>query len=118
MATIEARRASAVRGLPERVTLHGLNVDDAIARAEKEKFVSRIHAKDSSLWKADDASRRLIDNALGWLPVIEMMHRNVKGLRELANGLRQGVTHVVVLGMGGSSLCSEVVRRLFGKRDG
>src|SRR6185436_20658262 len=26
--------------------------------------------------------------------------------------------HVVVLGMGGSSLCAEVIRRVFGKRDG
>ncbi len=118
MMTIEARRDAVVRGLPDRVTLHGLDVDDAIARAEKEKFVTRIHAKDSSLWKSDDAHRKLIDNALGWLPVIEMMHRNAKGILELTEELREGFDHVVVLGMGGSSLCSEVVRRLFGKRDG
>jgi transaldolase/glucose-6-phosphate isomerase len=118
MDTIEARRDAVVRGLPDRVTLHGLNVDDAIARAEKEKFVARIHAKDSALWKSNDAHRAIIDNALGWLPVIESMHRNAKGILEITNELRQGFDHVVVLGMGGSSLCSEVVRRLFGKRDG
>jgi transaldolase / glucose-6-phosphate isomerase len=118
MTTIEARRDAVVRGLPDRVTLHGLNVDDAIARAEKEKFVSRIHAKDSSLWKSDDAHRKVIDNALGWLPVIESMHRNAKGIVEITDELRHGFEHVVVLGMGGSSLCSEVVRRLFGKREG
>ncbi|HEX6095297.1 MAG TPA: bifunctional transaldolase/phosoglucose isomerase [Thermoanaerobaculia bacterium] len=118
MTTIEARRDAVVRGLPDRVTLHGLNVDDAIARAEKEKFVARIHAKDSSLWKSDDAHRKIIDNALGWLPVIESMHRNVKGILELTGELHHGFDHVVVLGMGGSSLCSEVVRRLFGKREG
>jgi len=116
--TIEARRDAVVRGLPDRVTLHGLNVDDAIARAEKEKFVPRILAKDSTLWKSDDAHRRVIDNALGWLPVIESMHNNVKGIVELTDALRHGFDHVVVLGMGGSSLCSEVVRRLFGKRAG
>jgi len=118
MLTIEARRDAVVRGLAERVTLHGLNVDDAIARAEKEKFVARIHAKDSSLWKSDDANRKIIDNALGWLPVVEMMQRNAKALVELADELRQGFDHVVVLGMGGSSLCSEVVKKLFGKREG
>jgi transaldolase / glucose-6-phosphate isomerase len=117
MGTIEARRDAVVRNLPDRVTLHGLNVEDAIARAEKEKFVSRIHAKDSSLWKSDEAHRKVIDNALGWLPVIESMHRNVKGILELTEDLR-GFDHAVVLGMGGSSLCSEVVRRLFGKREG
>jgi transaldolase/glucose-6-phosphate isomerase len=118
MLTIEARRDSVVRGLADRVTLHGLNIDDAIARVEKEKFVARIHAKDSSLWKSDAAHRKIIDNALGWLPVIESMHRNVHGILELTDELRQGFDHVVVLGMGGSSLCSEVVRRLFGKREG
>jgi transaldolase/glucose-6-phosphate isomerase len=116
--TIEARRDAVVRALPERVTLHGVNVDDAIARAEKEKFVSRIHAKDSSLWKSDETHRKLIDSALGWLPVIEAMSRNAKSLVAMTEELRQGFTHVVVLGMGGSSLCSEVVRRLFGKREG
>ncbi len=116
--TIEARRDAVVRGLPDRVTLHGLSVDDAIARADKEKFVARIHAKDSSLWKSDGAHRKIIDDALGWLPVVESMHRNVKGILELTDELRQGFDHVVVLGMGGSSLCSEVVRRLFGKREG
>ena len=118
MHTIAARRASVVRGLPERVTLHGLDVDDAIARAEKEKYVSRIHAKDSALWKSDDAHRKIIDNSLGWIAVVESMHRNVKGILELTEELRHGFEHVVVLGMGGSSLCSEVVRRLFGKREG
>ena len=117
MNTIEARRDAVVRGLPDRVTLHGLNIEDAIARAEKEKFVPRIHAKDSSLWKSDAEHRKIIDNALGWLPVIEAMHRNVKGILELTEELRD-FDHVVVLGMGGSSLCSEVVRRLFGKREG
>ena len=43
MHTIEARRDAVVRGLADRLTLHGINgIDDAIARAEKEKFVSRI----------------------------------------------------------------------------
>jgi len=41
-----------------------------------------------------------------------------KSLVATADELRKGFTHVVVLGMGGSSLCAEVVRRTFGKRDG
>ena len=118
MGTIEARRDAVVRGLPDRVTLHGLAVDDAIARAEKEQFVARIHAHDSTLWKSDDAHRAIIGNSLGWLTVVESMHRNVKGILELTEALRHDYDHVVVLGMGGSSLCSEVVRRLFGKREG
>ena len=118
MDTIEARRDSVVRGLPDRVTLHGVNVDDAIARLEKEKAVSRIWAKDSKLWKSEAEHTKIIDNALGWLFVPHMVSGAAKQLAELADHLREEFDFVVVLGMGGSSLCSEVVRRLFGKREG
>ncbi|HET8798845.1 MAG TPA: bifunctional transaldolase/phosoglucose isomerase [Thermoanaerobaculia bacterium] len=118
MATIEARRDLVVRALPDRVTFHNILVEDTVARAEKEKFVPRIWAKDATLWKSDDAHRQIIANALGWLPVVEAMRRNAKTLVEMCEPLRAGFDHVVVLGMGGSSLCSEVVRRLFGKREG
>jgi transaldolase/glucose-6-phosphate isomerase len=119
MQTIEARRDAVVRGLSDRLTLHNISgIDDAIARVEKEKFVTRIHARDSSLWKSDDAHRKIIDNSLGWLVSPEQMSLKAKALVEMADDLRAGFDHVVVLGMGGSSLCAEVVRRAFGKRDG
>ncbi|HYC93003.1 MAG TPA: bifunctional transaldolase/phosoglucose isomerase [Thermoanaerobaculia bacterium] len=118
MDTIEARRDSVVRGLPDRVTLHNVAVDDAIARLEKEKVVSRIWAKESALWKSDDAHRKIIDNALGWLTVPQLVSGAAQQLAEIADDLRREFDFVVVLGMGGSSLCSEVVRRLFGKREG
>jgi transaldolase/glucose-6-phosphate isomerase len=119
--TIEARRDAVVRGLDDRLTLHNISGDgleDAIVRVEKEKFVTRIHARDSSLWKSDDAHRKIIDNALGWLAAPEKMLSEVKSLLATTDELRQGFDHVVVLGMGGSSLCAEVVRRVFGKREG
>ena len=118
MQTIEQRRDLVARGLPERLTFHGARADDAVARAEKEKFVSRIHAKDSSLWKSDDEHRKIIDNALGWLAAPQALLSAAKELRELAEALRHEFDFVVVLGMGGSSLCSEVVRNVFGKREG
>jgi transaldolase/glucose-6-phosphate isomerase len=119
MNTIEARRDVVVRGLGDRLTLHNVTgIDDAIARAEKEKFVTRIHARESALWKSDDAHRKIIDNSLGWLGVPEVMLANAANLVEWANEMRGEFAHVVVLGMGGSSLCAEVVRRVFGKREG
>ena len=119
MQTIEARRDAVVRGLSDRLTLHNVSgIDDAIARVEKEKFMTRIHTRDSSLWKSDDAHRKIIDNSLGWLAAPEQMAAKAKSLQEMADELRAGFDHVVVLGMGGSSLCAEVVRRTFGKRDG
>ena len=124
MQTIEARRAAVVRGLSDRLTLHNISgLDDvdvkkATERVEKEKFVTRIHARDSSLWKSDDAHHKIIDNALGWIGAPEKMLAEAKSLVATADELRKGFSHVVVLGMGGSSLCAEVVRRTFGKRDG
>jgi len=119
MLTIEARRDVAVRRLSERLSLRNLDsIGDAMNRVEKEKFAARIHAKDSSLWKSDDAHRKLIDNSLGWVAVPEQMLANVPSLFEFANEVRGAFSHVVVLGMGGSSLASEVVRNVFGKREG
>jgi transaldolase/glucose-6-phosphate isomerase len=112
MSTIEARRDAAMRGLLERITLHGVNADDAIQRAEKEKFVSRIWSKDAKLYNATE------DLPLGWLTVPEEMQQRVGEITSFADSVRNDFAHIVVLGMGGSSLCSEVTRRVFGKRDG
>ncbi|HEY6843589.1 MAG TPA: bifunctional transaldolase/phosoglucose isomerase, partial [Thermoanaerobaculia bacterium] len=122
MMTIEARRDAVTRGLDDRQTEHlGPNqpaVDDAIKRAEKEKFVERIWNKDATLWKNDDAHKKIIGNALGWLTVAEMMSKYASQLRAFADAVRKDFDAVVVLGMGGSSLCSEVTKRVFGKKAG
>lgn len=118
MMTIEARRDAVVSGLPERITHHRVDAEAAVQRADKEKFVTRIWSKDATLWKNDDAHKKIIANSLGWLGVAEEMRGKVKEIVAFAESVRRDFAHVVVLGMGGSSLCAEVVRRVFGKRDG
>ena len=118
MLTIEARRDAAVRGLPDRVTLHGINVDDVIARADKEKVVSRLWKKDATLWKNDEAHAKIITNSLGWLVAPEKTAADLDAINKLVADVKGQYDHVVVLGMGGSSLVSEVARRVFGKREG
>jgi len=122
MAVLEARRDAVTRGLDDRQTEHlgphQAAVEAAISRIEKEKFVERIWNKDATLWKSDEAHKKIISNALGWLTVPDQMLKNAKGLREFAESVRRDFDDIVVLGMGGSSLCSEVTRRVFGKRDG
>lgn len=122
ISTIEARRDEAIRGLGDRMMFHlgsaQATVDQTVARAEKEKFVERIWSKDTTLWKNDDAHKKIISNALGWLDVAEQMTSYASQITAFAESVSSDYAHVVVLGMGGSSLCSEVTRRVFGKREG
>ena len=122
MATIEARRDAAVRGLADRQSVHlgpsQAAVDAAIQRVEKEKFVERIWNKDATVWKNDPAHKKIIDNALGWLTVADLLAKHASELRAFANAVKGEFDDIVVLGMGGSSLCSEVTRRVFGAKAG
>jgi transaldolase/glucose-6-phosphate isomerase len=122
MSTIESRRDAVVRGLAERVSVHlgahQSKVDEAMQRIEKEKFVERIWKKDAALWKDDDAHKKIIANSLGWLTVAEQMTKVAPELAAFADSVKGDFDNIVVLGMGGSSLCSEVTRRVFGKREG
>src|SRR5262245_35209492 len=79
----------------------------------------RIWRKDASLWKSDDASVRLINNSLGWLTVADQMLGVVDELVKFAGEIRaKGFQHVMVCGMGGSSLCPEVLANTFGRQSG
>src|SRR4051795_7870217 len=122
MTTIEARRDESIRGLGKRLSLHlgsaQAAVDQAAQRVEKDKFVERIWKKDAALWKNDDAHKKIIGNALGWLTVAEEMTKVASQLMAFADSVKSDFDNIVVLGMGGSSLCSEVTRRVFGTRDG
>ncbi len=73
--------------------------------------VRRLWARDASLWTGMDES-----NWLGWLGVTqgEMIHR--QHLQDIAAEVkREGFAHALLLGMGGSSLCAEVMKATFGK---
>lgn len=81
--------------------------------------VKRILDKDASLWKSDEAAQKLIRNSLGWLTVAQEMLGVADELIEFAESIRdRGFQHVMVCGMGGSSLCPEVLARTFGHQDG
>ena len=73
------------------------------------KVTERLWARDATLWKTDDASVKISNNALGWLTVADEMLGVAGELTEFAESIRaRGFQHVMVCGMGGSSLCPEV----------
>jgi len=91
--------------------------DQALQAAAAEDVVKRIWRKDATLWKDDEASQKIIRNALGWLTVPDEMIGVVDELTEFADLIRQrGFQTVMVCGMGGSSLCPEVLARTFGRQ--
>jgi transaldolase / glucose-6-phosphate isomerase len=92
-------------------------VDARIAQLQKEDAPRRLWAKDSTLWTADPKKREEIRDRLGWLSVAEKMLEHVSELKQLARDART-YSDVVLLGMGGSSLCPDVLRNTFGSTKG
>ncbi|MBI3299114.1 MAG: transaldolase [Elusimicrobia bacterium] len=74
---------------------------------------ARIWAKDASFWKDDAAHQAIIRNSLGWLDLPESMPARLPEVEAFLSEARAaGFGHVVVLGMGGSSLACEVFRAM------
>jgi transaldolase / glucose-6-phosphate isomerase len=82
---------------------------------QRQLFIKRLWSKDPSLWKKESEAQGTILNSLGWLTVPETMLAEVDQLTEFSEEVRAGgFKHALLLGMGGSSLCAEVLRRTFG----
>ena len=94
-------------------------VSETIKEAETSSLVKRIWRRDPSLWKADDANQKIIKNSLGWLAAPDEMIAVADELIEFSDLIRpRGFKHVMVCGMGGSSLCPEVLAQTFGPQTG
>jgi transaldolase/glucose-6-phosphate isomerase len=73
--------------------------------------VARIWQKDASVWTNDDEA-----TWLGWLDIVDEEISNTKKYRAYYDDISAaGFTDVLLLGMGGSSLCPEVLAMTFGK---
>ena len=94
-------------------------VEAALERMTGEHWAERINAKDGSLWSRDPAEAREIEGWMGWLNVAGDISQELEQFTDLQRDLDgEGYTHAVLAGMGGSSLCPDVLRRTFGTRDG
>lgn len=88
----------------------------ALESLESRNAVSRIWARDYTLW-ADDPTE--IADRLGWLDITTAMRGDIAALTQFAHEARdEGIRHVVLLGMGGSSLSAETLKQCFGRREG
>ncbi len=85
-------------------------------------LVPRIWNRDPSVWmppgRDSDATARAIANRLGWLDAPTAMREHVSRVNALAEAARaEHVRDVFLLGMGGSSLCAEVLRAAAHRED-
>lgn len=77
----------------------------------KENNVTRIWAKDASVWTGGDEAKWL-----GWLNIVDVELGNVEKYRAFHADIdAAGFKDVLLMGMGGSSLCPEVLGLTFGK---
>lgn len=86
-------------------------VKTSIAEWQSGGKMKRLWARDASLWTGTDES-----NWLGWLDIIDEQVAQHDQLQKVAKEVQsRGFEDVLLLGMGGSSLCPEVLRMTFGR---
>jgi transaldolase/glucose-6-phosphate isomerase len=84
---------------------------EAIEDWRREGKIRRLWQGDASLWTSHDEA-----NWLGWLTIAEEQLGDLDGLQKAVAEIQAtGFEHVLLLGMGGSSLCPEVLSRTFGR---
>jgi transaldolase/glucose-6-phosphate isomerase len=91
----------------------------ALESLERNGAIGKIAGRDPGLWTEDPAAARVIANRLGWLDSPVWGRERIPELGAFAERVRGlGVTRVLLLGMGGSSLAPEVFARVLGPGPG
>jgi transaldolase/glucose-6-phosphate isomerase len=113
------RRIVTIGGTMDRQRLslgrYEARVRERLQSWQGERFASRLWRKDPTLWFPNEVPE--IADRLGWLTLPEIMQEQVGELVALAQETNaERIRHVVLLGMGGSSLAPEVFQSTFGNR--
>jgi glucose-6-phosphate isomerase len=86
-----------------------------------DRIIERIWQRDPSVWAAapGSAERRSVESRLGWLDVGKTMAPKLAQVNRLRDQIRaEKFGQAYLLGMGGSSLCAEVLSSVFGVAEG
>jgi transaldolase/glucose-6-phosphate isomerase len=119
IAGVELTREGIVTGRPP--TIHSSIPDELepalierVKQAQSEAVAKRVWQKDESLWGGPGVPE--IGSRLGWLTISEKMLEHASELHAFVEQVKgEGFTDAVLLGMGGSSLGPEVIRRSYGQ---
>jgi len=89
-------------------------VDKTLGDWQNGGKVARLWAGDATLWTGEDENKWL-----GWLDIVERQQKDIATFTALAKEIADaGFKYAVLLGMGGSSLCPEVLAKTFGDQKG
>ena len=89
-------------------------VEAALDDWDANQKIKRLWAKDATLWTGADE-----DKWAGWLSIVEEQQRSIRRFANFSLEVRDaGFSDALVLGMGGSSLCPEVLAKSFGSSAG
>jgi glucose-6-phosphate isomerase len=95
------------------------DVDRLMTQWARDSVVAGLFARQPALWSSEPAVQARIANRLGWLTSADWVLPSLPRVQRFAEDVRAGgFTHVVLLGMGGSSLAPEVLRAVAGVRPG
>ncbi|MEA3346896.1 MAG: transaldolase [Candidatus Auribacterota bacterium] len=85
---------------------------------ERIHFTKRLFAKDPTLWKGEKCTENSIRDRLGWIDSIEEFLNEVDKLKQFTEKIKENnFQDVLVLGMGGSSMCPLVTWEIFGPQN-
>lgn len=83
---------------------------------EEADFCARLWKKDPAIWKMEPDQQKIIANSMGWLDSSVKIKPDVASLSGFAAELKKaGFRHVLLMGMGGSSLAPLVFSETFGR---
>jgi glucose-6-phosphate isomerase len=89
-------------------------VDAAAADWNANNKVDRFWKKDPGLWTRDGE-----EQWMGWIDIVERQQKDLASLAELGGDVKSAnFESALLLGMGGSSLCPEVLAKTFGPHPG
>ncbi|NVO32170.1 glucose-6-phosphate isomerase [Hymenobacter lapidiphilus] len=93
--------------------------DAQLAKFQAQNFTAGFWQKQADLWVSDAEGQQSIRSFMGWLRVVDEMLPAVPEIEEFVAEVKQaGFRHVVVMGMGGSSMTPIVLRQAFGQLAG
>jgi transaldolase/glucose-6-phosphate isomerase len=117
MDTLEEKRHEIIHGKKARQIIEvgrdQSRLGERLETWKKMNFARKLWIKDPTLWFSEPVPE--IRDRLGWLILPEIMHERLEELDTFAEEVKEeGIIHVVLLGMGGSSLAPEVFQKTFG----